>query len=230
MPVDDKGREKDPVANLLRRVFASSANVAEACPDPEILAAYADRALDADETARYEMHFSQCARCRDQLAAMNLAAVPVAIAQARRLRWVWPWTWFVLAPVTSALLIAAIFIARRPALNRAVERQTPLVAMQTPSQPSVNGVIPEAAPLDTTTPATPEPRAKESAPPQSVAPPSRERTPAVASSMQSTQPDTTVALHAEGADQAVSHAPVADKVGGPRFEDLSTGQGQQSRS
>lgn len=219
MPVDDQGREKDPAANLRRRTLASSANIAEACPDPEILAAYADRALDAGETARYELHFSQCAHCRDQLAAMDLAAVSVAIAQARRMRWVWPWTWFVLAPVTSALLIAAILIARRPATNRALEQQTPLVAMQTPSQPA-DAAVPEAAPMDATTPATPEPRAKKSAPPKPATPLSRERTPAFAGPIEPA-PDTTVAVQAE-------RAPVADKAGGARVGDLPRGGGNNS--
>jgi putative zinc finger protein len=227
VPVDDKGREKDPAANLPRRTLASSANVAEACPDPEILAAYADRALDADETARYELHFSQCAHCRDQLAAMDLAAVSVAIAKARPMRWVWPWTWFVLAPVASALLIAAVFVARRPAANRAQGQQTPLVAMQTPSQPPAFAAAPEAAPIDTTAPATPERRAEKSAPPKPATTPGRERTPAFASPIEPA-PDKTVPVQAERAEDTVARAPVADKVGGARAEDLPRDGGKDS--
>ena len=156
---------------------------------------------------------------------MDLAAVPVAIAQARRMRWVWPWTWFVLAPVTSALLIAAIFVARRPAAIATLEQQTPLVALQTPSQPPAYAAVPQAAPLDTTAPATP--RAKESAPPKPATPPSRERTPAFASPMLPA-PDTTVAVQAERAEHTVSRAPVADKVDGARAENLPRGGGNNS--
>src|SRR5580704_12177843 len=57
-------------SSVLRRSLASSPGAEEACPDPEILAAYSERSLDADETARFELHFSHCARCREQLAAM----------------------------------------------------------------------------------------------------------------------------------------------------------------
>ena len=227
MAVDDKGREKVPAAKLLRRTLASSASIAEACPDPEILAAYADGALDADETARNELHFSQCAHCRDQLAAMDLAAGSVAIAQARRMRWVWPWTWFVLAPVTSALLIAAIFIARRPAQNRALEPQTPLVAAQTPTQPPAYTAAPQAAPLDNTAPARPEWRANESAPPKPATQPSRERGPAFASPMLSA-PNTKAAVQTERAEQNVPRAADADQVGGARVEDLPGGGGNNS--
>jgi hypothetical protein len=63
--------EDKAMAGLLRRTLASDAAGAEGtdCPAPEVLAAYFDRALDADETARYDLHFSQCSRCREQLAA-----------------------------------------------------------------------------------------------------------------------------------------------------------------
>src|ERR1700722_1975615 len=119
MALGDKDRDKAS-ADLLRRTLVSSGTSAgaEPHPDPEILAAYAERALDGDETAHYELHFSQCARCRDQLALMVCAAAP-ADPRARRHRWVWPWTWFVLTPVTAALLLAAALILRRPASKSA---------------------------------------------------------------------------------------------------------------
>jgi hypothetical protein len=70
-------REQDKaMAGLLRRTLASDAAGAEGkdCPAPEVLAAYYDRALGVDETARYDLHFSQCSRCREQLAAMARAS------------------------------------------------------------------------------------------------------------------------------------------------------------
>jgi len=136
---DNSGKDKAQ-ANLLRRVLASSAGVAETCPDPEILSAYADRALDLEETARYELHFSQCAHCREQLAAMSRAAEPVDLAPVRRLSWIWTWGWIALAPVTAMLLIAAILIARHPAANRAAEQ--PLVAMQAPQRVPAPSTVP----------------------------------------------------------------------------------------
>jgi hypothetical protein len=144
MALGDKDRDKAS-ADLLRRTLVSSGTTAgaESHPDPEILAAYSERALDADETAHYELHFSQCARCRDQLALMVQVARPVgALAQdARPFHWVWPWTWFVLTPVATALLIAAVFIAQRPTAKPAAER--PLMAMQQPNQAPMPSTAPE---------------------------------------------------------------------------------------
>src|ERR1700728_528673 len=164
MALGDKVRDK-AAADLLRRTLVPSgtSSGAESHPEPEILAAYSERALDADETANCELHFSQCARCRDQLALMVRAAAPTGAltqdARARRFHRMWPWTWFVLTPVTTALLIAAVFIARRPASKPAAEQ--PLMAMQTPSQPPMPSTAPETAPEDRvqkaqeTLPATP---------------------------------------------------------------------------
>src|SRR6202035_283043 len=40
----------------------------------KLLAAYFDQALGADEAAGYELHFSTCPRCREQLAVMARAS------------------------------------------------------------------------------------------------------------------------------------------------------------
>jgi Putative zinc-finger len=58
---------------LLRRSLARDFAAAGDCPDAELLAAYFDQSLGADEAARYEIHFSACPRCREQLAAMARA-------------------------------------------------------------------------------------------------------------------------------------------------------------
>ncbi len=66
---DDKAMD-----GLLRRSLARDAASGTArdinCPEPDILAAYSEQALDADETAHYELHFSTCPKCREQLAAI----------------------------------------------------------------------------------------------------------------------------------------------------------------
>jgi hypothetical protein len=133
--------EGKPAAELLRRSLASAAGATGDCPDPEILAAYSEHSLDADESARYELHFSQCARCREQLAAMVLAATPAPVSRAPRASWIWTWGWLGLAPVTAALLIAAIFVGRRPSLNHPAENAAhPLLAISQPSpQPMASG-------------------------------------------------------------------------------------------
>jgi hypothetical protein len=67
MPSQDNENAMD---GLLRRSLARDSAAAGDCPDAELLAAYFDQALGADEAARYELHFSTCTRCREQLAAM----------------------------------------------------------------------------------------------------------------------------------------------------------------
>ena len=58
---------------LLRRSLARDTAAKADCPDAELLAAYYERSLGADEVAGYDLHFSQCTRCREQLAAMSRA-------------------------------------------------------------------------------------------------------------------------------------------------------------
>jgi hypothetical protein len=66
---------------LLRRSLArdgdSSPSAKGECPDPELLAAYYDKSLSATEVAALDLHFSQCARCREQIAAIVRADVEV---------------------------------------------------------------------------------------------------------------------------------------------------------
>lgn len=138
-------QDQDKVsANLLRKSLRDSA---DACPEPDILAAYFERSLDAGETARYELHFSQCARCREQLAAMHRAgeASPAGRAETRQAsHWAWLWDWRVLAPVAAVLVLAAVWLARRPATNQVAEvkSQSPLVAMSQPSEPPATAALP----------------------------------------------------------------------------------------
>jgi hypothetical protein len=141
MPLRDKDRDQDkPAADLLRRSLASPAGSPGsdigACPDPEILAAYSERSLDADETTRYELHFSQCTRCREQLAALVRAGEPMDATEEQRpsTAWIWDWRWLAL-PVTAALVLAAAFVARRPAQHPVERLEPPLVAINQPAAP-----------------------------------------------------------------------------------------------
>jgi hypothetical protein len=196
MPLRDKDREQDkPAADLLRRSLASPAGApgldVDPCPDPEILAAYFERSLDADETARYELHFSRCARCREMLAAMVHAGEPAGAAGEKRARssstaWAWDWRW--LAPVAATVIVlAAIWVMRGPALShRTALESGPMVASsQSPEPaspessraasnsasgvPAVSGVLQRTAPnLDSTK--------SEITPAVKPAPPSRDET------------------------------------------------------
>lgn len=133
MPPRDDDKAMD---GLLRRSLARDAAAANTCPEPDILAAYCERSLDADEMARYEQHFSECARCREQLAAIfragrvaeipvpqemmdTGAAVPRAIAMSpaatrapekltRHGKIDWRW----LAPVAAAILVVVFIYGR----------------------------------------------------------------------------------------------------------------------
>jgi len=71
MPSQENEKARD---GLLRRSLAHDSVASGDCPDAEFLAAYFDQSLGADEAARYELHFSQCTRCREQLAAMARAS------------------------------------------------------------------------------------------------------------------------------------------------------------
>src|SRR6185437_5531783 len=124
---------------LLRQSLAhdpSSSAANGSCPEPEILAAYFERSLNAEETARCELHLSGCERCREELALMDRVGERAAVGGrfAGRRAWLWDWRW--LAPVAAALIIAAIWIAQRPLNpNRESQSRQPLVAMSQPSEP-----------------------------------------------------------------------------------------------
>ena len=126
-------REEDKaMAGLLRRTLASDAIGAghKDCPAPEVLAAYFDRSLDADETARYDLHFSQCSRCREQLAAMARASGVDAGEKKAANSWNWlraRWLMPTAAAFAVLVLIAGITLRKWKAVEVANE-----VAMSRP--------------------------------------------------------------------------------------------------
>ena len=135
---DKDGDQGKPAADLLRRSLASAASAPgsdiDGCPDPEILAAYSERSLDADETARYELHFSLCARCREQLAALVRADELAGTVKEKHSRvpgmgWIRTrnWDWRLLAPVTAALMLVIIVATFRPTRQPVVQAPQPLV-------------------------------------------------------------------------------------------------------
>jgi hypothetical protein len=106
-------REEDQaMAGLLRRTLASDAVGAarKDCPAPEILAAYFARALDADETARYDLHFSQCSRCREQLAAMARASGADVGEKKAASSWNWLRAPRWLAPTAAAFAVLVLIV------------------------------------------------------------------------------------------------------------------------
>ena len=158
-------REEDKaMAGLLRRTLASDAARTEGkdCPAPEILAAYFDRALDADETARYDLHFSQCSRCREQLAAMARASGVDEAKKEAASGWNWlrspRWLMPAAAAFAVLVLIAGVTLRKWKSMEAANE-----LAMSRPD--AVPLAVPESpataapAPSESSAPATSAPRA-----------------------------------------------------------------------
>src|SRR5260370_38423228 len=59
------------LAQALESKSKSVGDVAtSACPDVELLAAYAERGLAEEETARWESHFADCSRCQKIIAVL----------------------------------------------------------------------------------------------------------------------------------------------------------------
>ncbi|MGH9747972.1 MAG: hypothetical protein ACRD59_17905 [Candidatus Acidiferrales bacterium] len=112
---------------LLRRSLARDAASQADCPNAELLAAYYERSLGADEIAEYELHFSQCSRCREQLAAMVRAGAEIE-SEADR----------VLEPV---LVSAPAIEARSAAAPVAAQAAKPVKSPpQTQPQPTRTGL------------------------------------------------------------------------------------------
>lgn len=147
-------RPDKPGTEMLRQSLAHERATAGECPDSEILAAYFERSLNAEETARCELHLSGCAHCRDELALVERASRGTAVAgegtqAAGRRAWLWDWRW--LAPVAAALIVAGIWIVQRPS-NR---ESQPLVAMSQPSEPPTKEApAPSRTPAQASPPAT----------------------------------------------------------------------------
>jgi len=122
--------EDKAMAGLLRRSLAQDAGAGPGsglgghCPEPEILAAYFEHALEAQETARYDFHFSRCSVCREQLAALARASdVPDAKDAEEKNAGAWAWLvgprWLMPAAAMLVALVAITGIAlrmRRPAV------------------------------------------------------------------------------------------------------------------
>lgn len=156
---DDKAMD-----GLLRRTLARDAARGAArdinCPEPDILAAYSEQSLDADETAHYELHFSTCPKCRQQLAAIfrtqAVRAVPAEVemlaraaapqaavsssvpagapAEAKLMPQPRSWTMHLrwLAPVAAVLILVAVVTWQRAARVARTPASDNEVAMSRP--------------------------------------------------------------------------------------------------
>jgi Putative zinc-finger len=107
-------RDRDAALDrLLRRTQASGAelSVTEVCPDPELLAAWADGGLGAEARASVEGHLASCARCQAVAGTMaRTESIAAWAAPERRSRWRWQ-TWAV--PLSAAATIAMLVVLDR---------------------------------------------------------------------------------------------------------------------
>ncbi len=112
------------------------------CPDAEMLAAWSDGGLRAEERARVENHAAACGRCQAHLAALARTADVEAPATPRAsvLR-LWPW----LVPTAGAAAAVTIWlIVQPPAPVPAPRQQTPQVAAR--DEAGTRAAIPAPAP------------------------------------------------------------------------------------
>lgn len=128
------------------------------CPDAEVLAAYAEHNLDGRQTARWENHFAECARCRTILTVLAASdEQPLAPQEVRQFgekvaaatlpgagatqearppsRFPTRWRW--LAPAIGVAAGVAFFFALRPAPR--VTMPVPESGVKIAEAPASNG-------------------------------------------------------------------------------------------
>jgi hypothetical protein len=113
---------------MVRRGLASGPAAPESeCLDAQLLAAYYERTLSAGEIRACELHVSNCAHCRSQLAA--LARAEPERAAARPPSFAWLWDWRLLVPITAALTVFVAWISvRQPFIGHKTSGVAPIVA------------------------------------------------------------------------------------------------------
>jgi hypothetical protein len=107
--------DEKALAGLIRRGLSADVKMATPdCPGPDELAAYYEKSLPSAEAARWETHFSNCAHCRMQLAA--IARADEAGGQPERKPWRWGlmWNWRWLAPAATTLAVFVAWFVLRP--------------------------------------------------------------------------------------------------------------------
>jgi hypothetical protein len=143
---------------------------AVACPDPEIVAAYAEQSLHPDELEQWESHFAKCARCRKILRVLAAAAAaplaekevaqlgelvsaahaPVEITansagRTRRRLVDWRTRWLV--PALGVAAVLTVWLAMRPPWRETTRYQSNTLIAQGPKEQATVRSAP-AAPMD----------------------------------------------------------------------------------
>ena len=155
---------KDPMAGLIRRTLAHDAAEGDHCLEPGSLAAYFERSLDKDEAARCELHLSNCARCREQLAVLARASESLITdkeKEGQAAGWAGFWNWRILAPALAVLVVAAgIWFFQRAERMRVAssesERQVVAMNQTAQSAPVTAASAPSAIPPESLMAAKPK--------------------------------------------------------------------------
>jgi hypothetical protein len=170
--MDSKDRDESAIrqreAALARRLGEALDQLnppsAKACPDAEVIAAYADHALGADELAQCEDHFASCGRCRNILRVLAAASdaplaenevaqlgqrvsavrapVEISAGAAKRPRSKaadWSTRW--LAPAFGIAAVLAVWFVMRPPWRDMDRSGSPTLIAQAPREE-----MPETAP------------------------------------------------------------------------------------
>jgi hypothetical protein len=133
----------------------------DACVDPERLAAWVDRGLEAGEAASVEAHVSGCARCQALTAALaQTEPVDTAVASPRVTYWRW---W--LAPIAAAAAATVIWIVL-PEAPPAVAPSEPVMEVAL-ADPAVDdaAMTPQELTREAAPTLSPPPSASEASPP-----------------------------------------------------------------
>jgi hypothetical protein len=198
--------EDEAMAGLLRRSLAQDAGTGEDCPEPEILAAYFDHGFDARETARYDLHFSRCAVCREQLAAMARAGGNDAAVRKAAGAWDWlvgsRWLMPAAALVVALLVISGIALRMSKPVAPANE-----IAMSRPDA----GASPSSEPSAKSTPEAAPPATRENRLGRPAAPSPSDAASAAIELHESQASRMRGATSAAGAKAGVSHANTASR-------------------
>ncbi len=124
-----QGDHKAGFDSMLRRGLSSdSPRAAQACPEPDLLAAYYERSLAPVEVERFDAHLATCERCRAQIAALVRSEKPDQKQPDVPASWLWNWRW--LAPAVAAIAIIVIWAGVREH-NKATSEPTEVAMTET---------------------------------------------------------------------------------------------------
>ncbi len=163
----DQRREEALARRLGEALDRVAPRGTEPCPDAELIAAYHERSLAAEEIAECEAHFAACSRCRKILAVLAASddtplaetevarlgelvaaahtprkAAPQVIKPARPNLWDWRARW--LAPALGVAAVLAVWFAVRPPWRNVDQGASGTLIAQAPKSEPAPNAAPQA--------------------------------------------------------------------------------------